>query len=140
LKGIIDGSEGMPEQVRAFYSSAENLIQGSYHANLDKFRRVFPRDQIHVCYFDDIVENPFQTMKGVLSFLGADQGQLSDKDGRLFNRVNSSSRGSAVPDIHARYLARVFIESLKDLADDNKGWPSHWYGRAERLLNAAELS
>jgi hypothetical protein len=62
------------------WRSAEEVLQpgnyqfeaGRYHAKLRRYFDTFPRDQIKVILFDDLIARPRETVQSLYSFLGVD--------------------------------------------------------------------
>jgi hypothetical protein len=78
------------------FLSAEDVLQpgnyqfesGLYHAKLRRFFDTFPREQIKVILFDDLMANPRETVRSLYSFLGVDPDFAVDTTIR-FNRTLS---------------------------------------------------
>lgn len=47
---------------------------GLYHAQVERYMKRFPREQIHFVLFDDLKKDPAGTFRNVCSFLGVDPG------------------------------------------------------------------
>jgi hypothetical protein len=45
---------------------------GFYGEQLSRYFELFPREQIHVCFFDDLLRDPVSVMQGIFAFLGID--------------------------------------------------------------------
>lgn len=58
------------EAVRNEYNRL--VLPGFYHAHLSRYLAVFPREQIHVILYDDILERPRDVVRDVYRFLGVD--------------------------------------------------------------------
>lgn len=58
----------------------ELLGHGRYATGLERFLALYPREQVHVAVFDDLVADPQGFLDAVTDFLGVDPLPLSDKD------------------------------------------------------------
>lgn len=58
----------------------ELLGHGRYATGLERFLRLYPREQVHVAVFDDLVADPQGFLDAVTDFLGVDPLPLSDKE------------------------------------------------------------
>ena len=43
-----------------------------YHQQLERFREYYPSPQIHCIVFEELISEPFETLRQLLLFLGAD--------------------------------------------------------------------
>jgi hypothetical protein len=51
---------------------------GRYGEQLDHLLTIFPRDQVHILRYRDLVDAPAQTLDGICAFLGVRQGVLTE--------------------------------------------------------------
>jgi len=60
--------------------------QGLYARNLERYLKVFPREQIRVLFFeDDIIKAPQDALAGIMQFLGGTAGSSPEKKRRSGN-------------------------------------------------------
>ena len=76
-----------PEQV--FSSAAQVINRGRYGVQLRQFERFFPRDQIHLVLFEELVSDPATELERLYAFLGVDTAPAADPD---FGHVNGTTR------------------------------------------------
>jgi hypothetical protein len=79
---------------------------GRYHAKLRRYLDTFPRDQIKVILFDDLIARPRETVRSLYGFLGVDPDFEVDTSIR-FNRTLSP---------RFLRLTRLFNASAKSVA------------------------
>ena len=64
----------------ALETRPELLEHGRYATGLDRFLQPFPRDNVHVALFDDLVVDPQSFMDGITGFLEIEPLPLAEKD------------------------------------------------------------
>jgi hypothetical protein len=78
---------------RTFWEVAERqpeIIERGYYARqLKCYLRFFPQDQIHVCFYDDLKEEPQRFMQQIYAFLGVDDGYIP---AQLAERSNATQK------------------------------------------------
>jgi hypothetical protein len=105
--------------------------RSTYIHSIERLERVFPNDQIHYCFFDDLATRPAPFVDGVLSFLGVDS-----IDAQLLSSapINAVAKGRPIPFEFAREMAKDFLPSVCDLCKRFDGAPHNWRARYEELL------
>jgi hypothetical protein len=105
--------------------------RSTYSESIERLEKVFPRDQLHYCFFDDLVSRPMPFVDSVLSFLGA-----NSIDPKLLPSaaINAVAKGRPVPFEFAREMAKDFLPSVCDLCERFDGPPQNWRARYEDLL------
>ncbi len=63
------------------------IEQGYYATHLKRFLEYFPKEQIHIVFFDDVKSEPDRVMAGMYSFLGVDP---SFRPGAMGKRINTA--------------------------------------------------
>ncbi len=74
------------------------IAQGLYSEQLDRYRAVFPREQLLVLVYEDIEKDPLVFMKRIYTFLGVDESFVPSM---LHEQINV-----------ARTPKRVYVDSL----------------------------
>lgn len=46
---------------------------GQYYEQVKRFMEIFPKEQLHIYFFDDFIKNPEATMKDIFRFLGVNE-------------------------------------------------------------------
>jgi hypothetical protein len=81
------------------------LAHSDYVGNLKRWKRLFPPDQIHVAFFDQLVEDPGGLLSGICRFLG-----VEDSDIRIppdVGRPRNSRGNQQIPEPTFQFLART---------------------------------
>jgi hypothetical protein len=77
---------GLPLPLDPFwYGSYFYYRNGLYSEQLERYLKVFPRDQIHIVMFDDLNKRPVETMQGIFRFLDVDPSFEPDTS-KIHNR------------------------------------------------------
>ncbi len=107
-------------------------LRSDYIRTLDLWGEHYPKDQIFVGFFDDILERPRELLLDVYRFLGVRASEELLPVG-LAKAVNTGYRAS-VPERWERYLSREYIDQLRVLSNRFSGPTSNWLVRAEAML------
>jgi hypothetical protein len=105
-----------------------------YVAIIERFERVFPRDQIFYGFFDDLCDRPEIFMRNMFDFLGVKPGDVS----RLLARrpINVAAGGKKPSLGFERALAAFFLPSVQKLCQRFYGPPHVWQTRYEAILKS----
>ncbi len=63
-----------------------SVEQGLYGKYLAHYYRLFPGEQIHVCFYDDLVKDPGAFCKAIARFAGLDEHYFNSYQFKVFNR------------------------------------------------------
>lgn len=121
------------KEIEDFFQSNENINCGSYAKNIKKYLSVIDSNNLLVIYFDDIKINPESVLNQIYSFLNISKTWKMKKD-ILSKPVNSSSIGYKIPDVHVRFLSKIFHDDIEELCDMYSGWPDIWLERIKNNL------
>lgn len=81
----------LPRELYDFWAALEQnpayVEQGLYATHLTRWLEHFPREQIHIVFYEDICARPAEVFRGILEFIGVDPTFLP---GRLGERVNAT--------------------------------------------------
>jgi hypothetical protein len=101
------------DEWRAAFEDDWLLASGDYLGQLRRWLSVFPRNQIHIGFFESIVERPAEVLREVFSFLGVDR-DLELTGFPLTDRVLPGPDGTLPPQLedHLRTLLGERTEEL----------------------------
>lgn len=129
------GFFGIPSSQDAIeYALTEGVSRrSSYLENIQRFERVFSRDQIFYGFFEQLAEDPLAFAADVLRFLGVESGDVA----RLVPRapVNVAAAGRTPPPEFTRALAVAYLPWVEKLCLRFEGPPQLWRAKYEALLN-----
>jgi hypothetical protein len=60
------------DELLAFFDSEGVVGRSDYASCIQRWTRVFPRDQMFIGFFDDVVERPEELLRDLFAFLGVD--------------------------------------------------------------------
>ena len=114
-----------------------NRLSGDYLGQLQRWLSVFPREQVYLGFFEEIVHSPRRLLREMLEFLELDPG-FSDSEEVILERVNIGIPKDLPPKVH-QYLAALYSDRTRELAEylhDEHGMtvPMEW---AEGLSTAS---
>ena len=109
-------------------------VRTDYLETLKIWRSEFGPSQIHVAFFDDMVERPRTFLNSILEFLGV-QPASATIDNELRRPINRSAF-EAVPRRVELELAKLYEPKLRDLKAAFGATPGKWHRRALDVLAA----
>ncbi|HEU4430577.1 MAG TPA: sulfotransferase [Myxococcota bacterium] len=100
--------------------------RSDYLGTIRRLESVFPREQIHYGFFEDLRDAPERFARALLAFLGVDPKHV--REITLPRAVNAAAVASAVPAEFAAELARDVRPALRALCERLGGAPRAWLG------------
>lgn len=112
------------EEFYHLFNTYDLFSRGDYPAILDNWRSVFPKEQLHVCFYEDILHEPQKFLKGVLLFLEV----ADDIDWSNFPVSESFNKSPdhPIPSHMRRYLERLYTESINKLKTEFPEQVNNW--------------
>ena len=97
-----------------FFQQPDLFSRGDYPAILNNWRGVFPTNQLHICFYDDLVSAPKQFLNNIFDFLRVS----TQVDWSLFpiENVFNKSPEYSCPSHLKKYLENMYGESLQKLS------------------------
>ena len=133
-KGAADASTVEKSIERARESGA--VARSAYADTIKRLEAVFPADQIHYCFFDDLRDRPKALTAELLSFLGVEPVPATPL--HLPQAVNVAAGSKAVPLEFSRELAGDYLSMVQQLCRRFQGPPHKWRARYENLLKGIQ--
>jgi hypothetical protein len=134
------GLKGQPDADEAIRIARGQDVRSrsSYLENIEKFERVFSRDQIFYSFFERVSQDPAGLTTEILQFLGVRPGDVS----RLIPsmRVNAAAAGFSPPRKFAEALAADYLPWVERLCRRFDGPPQMWLAQYEVLLGTKKGS
>ena len=96
-----------------FLEGKEILKQGFYPEILKNWRTTFPPEQLFVCFYDDLVENPEVFLKNILAFLGADY----NINIHVHDHINKSPHHQMPEELRKHFL-EIYTPSILELSKE----------------------
>ncbi|HXX53058.1 MAG TPA: sulfotransferase, partial [Thermodesulfovibrionales bacterium] len=123
-------------RIKKFLERPASVLRGDYTRIIQTWMSCFPKDQMFIGWFDDIVLNPKKFLFDVFTFLGVDPAAFPMND-RLGNKINMSPEKEMPKEI-GRYLAAKYRPELRMLSALVGGYSDLWLNEAEKILKAAQ--
>jgi Sulfotransferase family len=117
-------------QVRQLIEHPGVTLRGDYLRTLEIWESKFPREQMFIGFFDDIMAQPSRLLRQVYSFLGL---QISDVISIPGNRKVHASHELDMPAEIRRYLARKYLPDLEKLSVRFGGHAQLWHSDAVEI-------
>ena len=129
------GQTAFPTDEEAIrHGFAEGVRKMSDYVDIvERFERIFPREQILYGFFDDLCDRPETFMRNVLEFLGVEPGDVKSLLPR--EPVNVAAGGMKPSPGFERAFAAFFLPSVRQLCERFDGAPQAWQKRYEAILN-----
>jgi hypothetical protein len=110
-----------------------SAARSAYADTIKRFERIFPREQIYYCFFDELRDRPEALTASLLSFLGVDPALTSCIE--LPSAVNVAAGSKPIPIEFSRELAGDYLPLVTELCQRFDGPPRGWKARYETLVN-----
>ena len=106
-------------------------LRSDYPETIRRLESIFPADQLHFCFFDDLRARPAEFARGLLTFLGVDSGDI----GKLLpaGPVNVVTANKPVPPEFEREMAKIYLPLVEQLCERFDGAPRNWRARYEKV-------
>jgi hypothetical protein len=92
-----------------------NRLSGDYLGQLQRWLSVFPREQVYLGFFEEIVHSPRRLLREMLEFLEIDPA-FADSEDVILERVNIGVPKDLPPRVH-QHLAAIHVERTRELAE-----------------------
>ena len=121
----ISKSELLKERnIIKFMESDRQEMRSDYLGIIDRYHKFFPEDQILICFYDEIKNDPLSFLTRIVSFIGGDGSNII-KSCDLQSQDNASSP-LAMPENIKTYLKAKYTSMIQELADKYGNSCSHW--------------
>jgi hypothetical protein len=105
-----------------------------YPEIIERFERIFPRNQILYGFFEDLSDRPDMFVRNVCEFLGVEPGSIDSLLPR--KPINVAAAGRKPSREFERVFAALFLPSVRKLCERFDGAPQAWQKRYEAILNS----
>jgi hypothetical protein len=110
------------------------ISRSSYTDTIRRLESVFPEEQIHYCFFDDLIRKPEAFTVKAVEFLGADASAVRNM--ALPCAINSAAAGRPIPRKIEVTLACEYLSMVSELSDRFGGAASSWRERYVSLISS----
>ena len=129
-------NDSLNAEVAIAHANRKGVVEkSSYLRTIEKLERVFPRQQIHYGFFDEIASSPETFLARILSFLGVDPQVAAPT--LPAGPIGSSAAGTRPPIEFERHLAARYLNDVGRLCQHFEGPPQLWRARYESLLEGS---
>ena len=134
-KGMIEASPAV-ETIIERARSPGTASRSAYADTIKRIEAVFPQDQIHYCFFDDLRSRPTSLVTDLFSFLGVRPETTAFV--QLPSAVNVAAGCKPIPTKFSITMARDYLPFVQELCQRFDGPPQTWRDRYERLLDGRD--
>lgn len=124
------------EELLTFMKHRGTIGRTNYLHTLSIWESVFPAEQIHLEFFDNIQENPDDVLLSIFDFLGvkaSTEYMLVDVKQKVAS--STSKAKMVIPHVLEYEVCRENIEQLTKLSQRFGGHTTKWLERAEKILD-----
>ena len=120
-----------------FYGYFRRLFKRcpSYTALIDRWSRHFPEQQIHVNFYERLVDDPWLFLTQISEFLGLDVGQFPRSTVEQLSDKVSLGLSLKRSEEYSVYLARLYQDCINDMCERYAPYPQQWAEMCSLLLN-----
>lgn len=113
------------KKVIKFMNSKAQEVRSDYTSALNNYSDVFSHDQILICFYDAIRDNPLKLLENVVAFIGGDpQNIINYCDWE--DKVNYTKPQDCPQEVFD-HLKKKYRNQIKSLSDTYGGYCSNWY-------------
>jgi hypothetical protein len=116
----------------AYINRPGSQLRSTYSRALDLWEEAFPRDQLLVLFYEQLLADPAEFLGRICDFIGAASAG-DTRDQTLTSRVQQTAE-RPLPEAVVRYAAQVCKDEIDRLADRFGGPALDWQRRARELL------
>ena len=124
-----------PQEILRFMKSDGQTLRSNYLKTIDLYSKVFTNNQILICFYDAIINQPESLIKNILNHI-CGKNKISIKHINFSEKVNSGLKIDMPEEIH-NYLKIVYHDQIKELSEKYGGYFNYWY---EETYNENEVS
>jgi hypothetical protein len=121
------------DKIKKFVESPSQSLRSDYVRTINIWTSCFPIEQIHVGFYDKILNDSRGFLQEICGFLGVDKDIFSSSK-PLINKVNVS-KTFEIPIEIKYFLAEKYYPEIQKLNDLVGGYSSIWLKETEEILN-----
>ena len=113
------------DEIIEFLESDKQALRSDYIRTISNFSKIFPEEQILICSYDAIIDNPHMLLGEVIKFICGDI-PISVSHAEL-RTVCHKSREIEIPQRVEKYLKDKYFSQIRQLAEMYGGYFNKWY-------------
>ncbi|MCP4142733.1 MAG: sulfotransferase [Chloroflexi bacterium] len=123
------------EELLSFVKKRATILRANYLRTLSVWESIFPTDQIHIDFFDNIQDNPNEVLLRIFGFLGV-KASTEYMLVEPYKRVASSTKKAktSIPHTLEHVVCVQNIDQLNELSQRFGGHTTKWLERAKKVL------
>lgn len=108
-----------------FMNSDHQNLRCDYINTIKNYSNIFPKNQILICFYDAIKDNPLQLLKEVVKFIGGNPENV-EKYCDVMQKVSVSRKIDMPIEVYT-FLKEKYYSEIKQLAEEYGGYCNKWY-------------
>lgn len=120
------------EEVQPFLDAPAQRLRSDYVRTLAAWEKHFPKEQMFIGFYDDIVSDPRGFMEQVFEFLSIDPASGISSN-VMSARINSSLERD-MPEAVRHYLCEQYMGMLEALSNRFGGHATEWFNEARAVV------
>ena len=118
----------------------QNQTRSDYQTTINRWRRYFPKDQIHIEFFDDIYWSPSDVTNRISNFLGIETSSIDEEILTAVLNPGLTTEVSADLVVLKYKLSLHFLNQLEWLAEEFGGVTLQWLVKARARVEAHDAA
>lgn len=102
------------EDFKWHFNSYPSLVRSDYERTVKNWLSVFPKEQFHLCFYEDVKHQPEQLLNSVFSFLNV--STIKDFSHFPFNKVINRGPSFPIPEKEQKLLKELYYPKIKSMA------------------------
>ena len=114
------------EEILDFMDSDDQVLRSNYIRTIQTYLKHFNRNQLLICFFEGIKENPQQLLDEVLDFLNVKAYTINQQ--LIYKKVNVSAELKMPDDVY-KHLKTKYKSLMADLRNTLGSYTNDWYNK-----------
>lgn len=120
-------------EIISHFESDGSFLRGDYVRTIDNWQAVFPKSQMFIGYYDEILDDPKELMFKIFNFLELNEAKKYSAMISL-EKANVSIEAD-LPKVFRKYLSKKYYPIIKELSVRYGCYASIWLKEAEHYLS-----
>jgi hypothetical protein len=118
-------------EIKNFIDSPKQHLRSDYLTIIHNWYTIFPKEQVHICFYDEIINNPSQFLFNIFNFL-----KVSSKNFNIISLQKSFnvSPSKAIPPEIEYYLAKKYYTDIRELNPLIGSYTANWLKQINMIL------
>jgi hypothetical protein len=101
------------EDLEWHFNSYPSLVRSDYARTMKNWSAVFPKEQIHLCFYEDLKSKPEDLLNSIFDFLGVKHP--ADWSNYPFNKVINRGPSHKIPEKELKVLEALYYPKIRKM-------------------------